>query len=339
MSLSKSTPRPGPLCEWSLDRFLPSSSNSTQGKLSGNSRPNKRPLSPGGPSLFSPTKKRILTQEGIFYPEKTMKSPFRGRSTPGGSFSDLLRAPDSPAKKLEFGSAKPAHQPLSISDSCEVTSFSSLPRPSTPVKATLNSRSLASSPDLVPKTNVKSTPRHGFDDDDFFSTPERLHPSLACPPPLAPFTLLSRELPPPSDPQSIHYPGFVVHQDAHITVLNPTAVESLMKDCKERDEWKENLAPRKKMKKVVIDSVDSKPMLMTPEAKKLEMEQLFKAKSTPATPRKTAAKEWQEDTSPTPRRTGLRFQAGTPAISEEEKRQRRRMLKDEVEADRMDEDM
>ncbi|KAJ3883926.1 hypothetical protein F5051DRAFT_2401 [Lentinula edodes] len=339
MSLSKSTPRPGPLCEWSLDRFLPSSSNSTQGKLSDNSRPNKRPLSPGGPSLFSPTKKRILTQEGIFYPEKTMKSPFRGRSTPGGSFSDLLRAPDSPAKKLEFGSAKPAHQPLSISDSCEVTSFSSLPRPSTPVKATLNSRSLASSPDLVPKTNPKSTPRHGFDDDDFFSTPERLPPSLARPPPPAPFTLLSRELPPPSDPQSIHYPGFVVHRDAHITVLNPTAVESLMKDCKERDEWKENLAPRKKMKKVVIDSVDSKPTLMTPEAKKLEMEQLFKAKSTPATPRKTAAKEWQEDTSPTPRRTGLRFQAGTPAISEEEKRQRRRMLKDEVEADRMDEDM
>ena len=37
-------------------------------------RAHKRPLSPGTPNLFSPTKRRILAQEGVFSPEKTIKS-------------------------------------------------------------------------------------------------------------------------------------------------------------------------------------------------------------------------------------------------------------------------
>ncbi|KAJ4479323.1 hypothetical protein J3R30DRAFT_2745916 [Lentinula aciculospora] len=329
MSHSKSASRPGPLCEWPLDRFLPSSS--TQVKLSGNSRPNKRPLSPGGPSLFSPTKRRILTQEGIFSPEKTMKSSFGGRSTPGISVGDLLRAPGSPAKRLDYGITSSTQPPSSILGDCEVADLTNVPRPSTPVKATSNSRSLALSPEIVSRTNApKSMPHRTFDDDDFFATPERLPFSLSRPLPPTPFTLFSCELPPPCDPQSIHYPGFMVHRDAHTSALDLAALESLLQDSKDRDEWKENLAPKRKVKKVIADPVGGKPLLLTPEAKKLELEKLFKAKLTPATPRKTAAKEWQEVTSPTPRRTG-RSKVGTPVIiSEEEKKQRRRMLKDEV---------
>ncbi|KAJ3799216.1 hypothetical protein GGU11DRAFT_527389 [Lentinula aff. detonsa] len=330
MSLPTSASRPGPLCEWSLDRFLPSNSNATQDKLSGNSRPNKRPLSPGGPSLFSPTKRRILTQEGIFLPEKMMKSPFRERRTAGPSFGDLLRAPGSPVKKLDFERTRSPQLPSSILEGRDVVGGSVK---ATPVKVS------AASLELVPKTNAKSTHRT-FDDDDFFATPERLTTSLSRPTAPTPFTLLPREIPPPTDPQSIHYPGFMVYQDPHIhiPVVNPAILQSFAQDSKDCDEWKENVALRRKIKKANSDPVDGKITLHTPEAKKPEVEKLFKAKATPATPRKTEAKERQEVTSPTPRRASLRHKTGTP-VTPDEKRQRRQMLKDEVdEADGMDEE-
>ncbi|KAJ3822442.1 hypothetical protein EV361DRAFT_325141 [Lentinula raphanica] len=327
MSLRTHGSRPGPLCEWPLDQFLPSSSSSTQVKLGGTGRPNKRPLSPGGPSLFSPTKRRILTQEGIFSPEKTMKSPFRGRSTAETNFGDLLRASGSPAKALDFGRASSPQMSLptmdSYADNCSVSA--------TPVKSSTASFQLAR------KANVKSTPYRTFDDDDFFATPDR--PPTAMPRSTAatPLILLSRELPPPTDPQSIHYPGFVVYRDPHlpaIRLVSPASSDQVLED---RDDWKENVAPRRKVKKAISDPVDVKPTLLTPEAKRLEMEKLFKVKSTPATPRKTIPKERQEGTSPTPRRASTHSKAGTPVITPEEKRRRRQMLKDEVdEADGMD---
>ncbi|KIK67831.1 hypothetical protein GYMLUDRAFT_795221 [Collybiopsis luxurians FD-317 M1] len=323
MSLSTFTAsRPGPLGEWPLERFLPSSS-----KSSGPSRPNKRPLSPGGPSLFSPAKRRILAQEGILSPEKTIKSPLKGY---GVGFGDLLREPGSPAKKLDFGLPQP-----------EAATSSASTRPSTPSRAVL-SRSLAPSPELVSKASAKSTPRRTFDNDDFFATPDRLSSSKSShlPPPL--FNLVSRELPAPPDPQSVHYPGFVVHQDAHNPVINPAALDSLSQ-LEDHDEWKENVVPRRKVKKAITESVEGKSTLLTPSSKKLELEKLFKAKMTPATPRKTASKERHEVTSPTPRRYGLRSDSktGTPVISEEEMKQRRRLLRDEVEDEVMgfDEDL
>ncbi|KAF9076941.1 hypothetical protein BDP27DRAFT_1312856 [Rhodocollybia butyracea] len=286
MSLSGSASRPGPLCEWPLDSFLPSSSSSKPSVV----RPNKRPFSPDGPVLFSPAKRRILTQEGIFSPEKMIKSPFRAPAL----------------KKLEFRSLA---SPLTFA------------RPSTPVKP-CTTRSLAPSPEIGPTIVTKSTPRRTLNDaDDFFATPERLH----TPSPSPSYTLVPRDLPPPMDPQSIHYPGFTVYQDPHIPVISSVDLDYF--PLEDRDESKENFAPRRKLKKAITDPVDAR----TPESKKKELEKLFKAKSTPATPRKTASRETHEVTSPTPRRPGLRTKVGTPVITEEEKRQRRRMLRDEVE--------
>lgn len=279
-----------------------STSKSTQAKPSGSSRPNKRPLSPEGPNLFSPAKRRILTQEGIFSPDKTMKSSLRGRSSPGGSFADLLQT-GSPAKRLDYG-----RPPKSSS--------SELPTLSNPV------RSQAPSPEVFSKMASNSTPRRNIVDDDFFATPERLQPS---------FTLIPRELPPASDPQSIHHPGFTIHRDAHILVMNSEGLQITLEE--DKDEWKENIPQRRKIKKAITEPLPAK--VLTP---KQELEKLFKAKSTPATPRKVASKEWQEPTSPTPRRTGLRSRVGTP-VTEEEKRQRRQMLRDELEeAGGIDED-
>lgn len=300
MSLSSTSSTRPALCDLPLERFIPSATKTT---IVGQTRPNKRPLSPGGPSLFSPTKRRLLTQEGIFSPDKTVKIPFRGRSSPGGSFGDLLQGPGSPAKRLDHGrSLKSQSSELRVS--------------STPV------RSQAPSPEVLSKMASNSTPRRNFVDDDFFATPERLQPS---------FTLVPRELPPTSDPQSIHYPGFIVYQDPHLLIMNPVSREVTLE--LEDDEWKENVLPRRKIKKTITDPFPAKS---TP---KQELERLFKARSTPATPRKVASKERQEVTSPTPRRTALCSQAGTPIITEEEKRQRRQMLRDEVEeSGEMDED-
>ncbi|KAG6842008.1 hypothetical protein C0991_003534 [Blastosporella zonata] len=80
-------PRPGPLQEISLDHFLPQSPT----------RKRPLPLSPGELLLYSPAKRRILNEEGIYTP----KSPLRT-----ARFSHILAGPSSPAKKLDFGSPK-----------------------------------------------------------------------------------------------------------------------------------------------------------------------------------------------------------------------------------------
>lgn len=91
------TPRPGPLRDLPLERFVdvPFTSVPTTPR-----RTNKRPLSPGTPSLFSPTKRRILAQEGVFSPEKTIKSVI-APSDRASVIHGILG--QSPARKLDFG--------------------------------------------------------------------------------------------------------------------------------------------------------------------------------------------------------------------------------------------
>ena len=88
-------PRSGPLCDLPLERFTDLRFIPTTPR-----RAHKRPLSPGTPNLFSPTKRRILAQEGVFSPEKTIKSSiapsYRALVT-----RDFLS--QSPARKLDFG--------------------------------------------------------------------------------------------------------------------------------------------------------------------------------------------------------------------------------------------
>ncbi|KAF9782968.1 hypothetical protein BJ322DRAFT_185583 [Thelephora terrestris] len=90
-------PRPGPLRELPLEQFVaaPFTPIPTTPR-----RAHKRSISPGTPNLFSPTKRRILAQEGVFSPEKTIKSSI----VPSGrvlTIHGVLRT--SPARKLDFG--------------------------------------------------------------------------------------------------------------------------------------------------------------------------------------------------------------------------------------------
>ena len=110
-------PRPGPLRDLPLERFIdvPFTSVPTTPR-----RTHKRSLSPGTPSLFSPTKRRILAQEGIFSPEKTIKSSI-APSDRAVVIHDVLR--QSPALKLDFGQSLRSDSKVA-STSCLFQEFS-----------------------------------------------------------------------------------------------------------------------------------------------------------------------------------------------------------------------
>ncbi|KAL0067625.1 hypothetical protein AAF712_005340 [Marasmius tenuissimus] len=275
-------------------------------------RSNKRPLPPDGTVIFSPAKRRILSEDGITVSGKTLKSPFNIRDAVSFRASEET-AESSPAKKLDFTAGKVGHGPAKGDRHSKPSSIApspQLPRtPHTPVST----------------PNGRPTPPAI---DDFFATPERL-PSAHTKNPLR---LIPRPLPECSDPHSAHYPGFRVHRDPHITLFDPLDDESfVVKGAKE------NLPPRRTLKKAVTEPVrsDNKALLLTPESKKRELEKILKAKSTPATPKKTAGKERLDHGSPTPQRTVMSFGVhpwmGTPPLTETDKRQRRLLMMEEVE--------
>ncbi|GLB34004.1 hypothetical protein LshimejAT787_0108880 [Lyophyllum shimeji] len=309
-------PRRGPLLELPLELFLPANPN-----LPNRTTSHKRPLSPGGPSLFSPAKRRILNEEGIFSPAKSVKSPLPARGTPAARFSQVLTGPCSPAKRLDFGS--PKH--LSASPAAP----RQLPADATPQRTLASSSRLAPSPELKP--GAPSSSNQSSEDreiDDYFSQPSS---SFLIPPPSSYSSVVTRESPPPPDPQSIHYPGFPVYFDKHISV-SPVEETSQPSD---KDEAKENILPRRKPRKAVSNpQADLKFQLLSPHSKKREAERPGKAKSTPATPRKVLSGDRPaEADSPTPRRFAaglLREETSSSRLTEQERKERRRLLHDEA---------
>ena len=64
--------------------------------------------------------------------------------------------------------------------------------------------------------------------------------------------MVPRELPSRPDPQSCHYPGFDVHLDTHIELPSTSSrVRAEPEPDLDKDTVKENLPPRKKIKKTV----------------------------------------------------------------------------------------
>ncbi|KAK7060449.1 hypothetical protein VNI00_001214 [Paramarasmius palmivorus] len=267
---------------------------------------NKRPLSPDGPSIFSPAKRRILCEEGILSPTKMLKSPFRTRPPIAPSFSDL-QPPARPGSGATKRTVKTGGGPAT----------------------TLVN--LASSPELVSRTPQKSSSAHhnrtpNPAEDDFFATPDRLPSATRSSNDLH---TVDRALPACSEPDSIHYPGFQVHRDPFTVILEPVDIEPLSAKA-----TKENFPPKKALKKPVMEAarVDGKTLFLTPESKKREMEKLIKAKSTPATPKKVTGKGRLEPSSPTPQRpTVIQTWVGTPILSAEERLARKQLMVDEVE--------
>ncbi|KAF9653450.1 hypothetical protein BDM02DRAFT_1910557 [Thelephora ganbajun] len=190
--------RPGPLRDLPLERFIdvPFTPVPTTPQ-----RTHKRPLSPGTPNLFSPTKRRILAQEGVFSPEKTVKSSITA-SDRALVIHDVLR--QSPAFKLDFGRL-----------------------PQTDGKVASTSR-------LFEDYFVDPTPEHS-------RSPRRHDHDHSSLPILnaSPSQLLS--IPPPSlNPQTnIHYPGFDVWVNRDLGPTSASS-RSCLGDSQASDEDKEN---------------------------------------------------------------------------------------------------
>ena len=229
--------RPGPLMPLPLDQFLLPA------------RPSKRPHSPGGPTPFSPAKRRILNDEGLFAPTKT-PLPRNAAFATASRFSHVLAGPASPARVLDFGLPRnyggdPEKRPAAAAG----------PQPggtSTGHRSTSSRSGLAPSPEIKPRDVPRSAsaPRD-VDPFDFDALPS---PSNS--PTSSNFTLVPRELPAQTDPTSIHYPGFVVYQDPHIVVYPPAANEPSPDDMEmDAEVTKENIAPRRKVRKAVTEAV------------------------------------------------------------------------------------
>lgn len=337
--------RPGPLQDLPLEHFLLPNLNLPKSSLKP-VRGNKRPLSPGAPSTYSPAKRRILAVEGILSPE-SLKSPLSAAARSPARFADLARGPDSPARKLDFGLPK-NHAQCSPGSSTAVNSTSSFDSSLdlTPTRHKSSTNSLAPSPELPPKSipiasSSFVSPNDVSEMDAYFSSPK--HRYMTRSNTTLPL-MIPRELPPPPDRQSVHYPGFDVLPDTHIPLLRARSIsveptDPATESKRDKECCKENTAPRRKAKKTTTapDASElSRAALMSPLGKQKEIERMGKARSTSATPKTTSIEELLGTITPTLRRKGLGV---TSAANHQERRLGRRVLEDEVDEVGGDEEM
>jgi len=236
-------------------------------------------------------------------------------SKQAASSLENLKMKDSPVKKLDFG--LPKNSPANTRPPHSATT--SAIEPHSPRLTRQNTISDAFSP------STSSSHLHSDNAQevmDYFSSPSASAPRGAI-------TETPRDIPPPVDPQSIHYPGFVVFQDAYIVTGPALTVDEDAPGLPQKDGVKENVAPRRKPRKSVTAPVSSdlKARLTSPDAK------LAKANSTPCTPGRSLAGERSNSATPTPRRPAVMLTRDTrltPKLQDVERRELRRRLEEEV---------
>lgn len=266
---------------------------------------------------------------------------------------EALTGPDSPARKLDFGTPKNAGAVGSR----------------TPLRRSEEEKGqrLAPSPEIKAKSHPRLRSLEA--EEGYFSTPPPqtqfqsqsqsqnipLSPSSSADPSShLQFLTVPRELPPPADPQSEHYPGFVVYQDPHFLLPTlrltspaplPTPTSILapldnsadndydMESLDMRELVKENLPPRRKARKVATVPAPEKLQLFSPPS--------AKSSSVPATPSREFPTK--EKDIMTPRRlsifgagvgSGLGKARATP--SKGDRHTMRKILEQEVDGDQGD---
>ncbi|KAI0307222.1 hypothetical protein B0F90DRAFT_538430 [Multifurca ochricompacta] len=238
-------PRPA-LVDLPLERFLQFQSLNDKSSLSNRFTRSKRSRSPSlAHSIFSPAKRRILEQERLFSPSPHSRPyPVTTSAVAAHSLrprrSTILRALDSYEHSLGSSSPKtntilsiPAHpHPFPMTQ----------PRTSPRFVASPQSKSSPSSTTLT-----RTSPRNRSQNVPTSSRRARRTPS---PTP----ALIPREMPPPPDRRSVHYPGFDVHQDKHIALPCTRSKSRAMEEAarvQEGDGAKENV-------RLVVTSLPSK---------------------------------------------------------------------------------
>ncbi|EMD40917.1 hypothetical protein CERSUDRAFT_91670 [Gelatoporia subvermispora B] len=342
----------GPLLELPLEQFLldPHIVATSSARTS-----NKRPHSPGNPSQYSPAKRRILHDEGIFTATKTTKTPLlseSGRFAPS-HFNRLLSGPGSPARKLEFGMSSKRRLDEGERHDAGRKAHDSIPDAS----VLLSSTKLAPSPKLVTRRSVKpsstssNTHEPGM---DIYCSPQR-QPTTDREAFLSPCqsTLLPNR-------QPHHYPGFDVYQDtravgSEVPSSPPTEEKPFLsaphqRVRRDKESEKENMPPRRKpvksvksdashpastawekagllsphVKRSVVEDLDE-PMQITPKPKKIVYSGLAKGRGVCATPTRQAP---GGITSPGDDR--MLITPGRTPLGKDEVKLRRQALEDEV---------
>ena len=210
-----------PLKELSLDAFLPLEPRTAS----------KRPLSPAA-TLLSPSKRRILSAEGLYSPEK------RRNSAPSRQlFSGLVEDPLSPARELDFAALS---QPTPRKADLNLIQDAS-PRPQTPVKRVNNLPKLAPSPEIA--SSSASCMANNLSLCESTSDSSRnSNPPLAM--------RIPREMPLFADRHSIHWPGFDIHADTHISIPTSETIAYMpVPPIPAEDDTKENVRPRRRVGK------------------------------------------------------------------------------------------
>jgi hypothetical protein len=223
--------RAGPLQDLPLAQFLASGANQAPTIA----KPAKRPLSPSKSTIFSPAKRRILHSEGILLPGESSLSPlqphipYSGNGVGASHNLSIALTPPAQRAGATQGSSRDRRTPR---------------RPSPKLMCSTN----ASGDDSVSALSLRRS--------------SRLQSSQRGTEPGASMAIL-REMPPPHDRQSVHYPGFDTYQDTHI-FLTPSRRTSPSSDnedswpssseevLSEREITKENIPPRKKAKKTSL---------------------------------------------------------------------------------------
>jgi len=183
----------------------------------------KRSRSPSlARSIFSPAKRRILEQEAIFSPSQSRSyrgpsdnslHPHRNALLHAFASSTCVLGP-SPASLSDTHPPQPCHPhtlvPPSPRESKRISSrlspsSQSKSRPSpTTTPTRVSTRKTRSQTTMTPSSSQRQSARHT-------STPSPNTPTTTM-------TMIPREMPPPPDRRSVHYPGFDVHLDTHIAL-------------------------------------------------------------------------------------------------------------------------
>ncbi len=191
----------------------------------------KRSRSPSlAHSIFTPAKRRILEQEGLIL---TSRSRLRASTSTHSLSRALLHAPDNP-KHLPAPSLAKGDTPLPIPihpDPLDLPSSHEPRRVSPRLSTSPNSKSCSS----ATTTPTRSSPRKAHPQASSSSSSRHVR-----------HTMVPREMPPPPNRRSVHYPGFDVHQDTHIALPCTRSMTRAREEAarvQEGEAAKENVRP------------------------------------------------------------------------------------------------
>ncbi|KAI9056530.1 hypothetical protein FKP32DRAFT_1585917 [Trametes sanguinea] len=315
-------PRPGPLMPYPLDLFTVEGSATPSKHL----LPQKRRCSPSPSCYDSPAKRRVKADGTDTVPLRA-RSPLSASSNSArfatSHFNALLQGPDSPAKRLDFAT---------FSHDEDSTSRSENGTPRTPRRSP--KRTTTPRPRRSPRlSTVQPISR----------SPQNHHAIVSEP------IRIPRDVMPPN-PQSIHYPGFDIHQDPY-TVLPTSAShtsiivhDDAVEHSLDEEFDKENRPPRRKRAKKTVDpATPDLPLIKAAllSASSTRAERLEDAKPVPLSPHPKHVCDYLSATRVTPKPCTLQSDGesigplaaitpGRTPLGKEQRKQMRRAMEEEV---------